>query len=165
MAHKRITMQQLANACGLSRNTVSKVFNDRGSVPETTRKLVLQKARELGYYQPLEEEPDKTEAPKLQNIALLTRRIPIPIETHFCAFFLPAFMERLGRAGYMLSIYEVSQEDLDTLSLPSHMPLEQMAGISVMELFEPKYLDMLCSLGLPCITVDSYASADLTPLR
>ena len=48
MARNRITMQQLAGACGLSRNTVSKVFNDRGSVPETTRKLVLQKARELG---------------------------------------------------------------------------------------------------------------------
>ena len=57
MARKRITMQQLANACELSRNTVSKVFNDRGAVPEATRKLVLQKARELGYYQPLEEEP------------------------------------------------------------------------------------------------------------
>ncbi len=163
MAHKRITMQQLASACGLSRNTVSKVFNDRGSVPEDTRKLVLQKARELGYYQPLEEEPDKTETPKLQNIALLTRRIPT--DAHFGTFFLPAFMDRLGRAGYMLSIYEVSQEDLETLSLPSHMPLEQMAGISVMELFESKYLDMLSSLGLPCITVDSYASANLTPLR
>ena len=49
MPSRRITMQDIADACGLSRNTVSKVFNGRGSVPRTTRDLVLQKARELGY--------------------------------------------------------------------------------------------------------------------
>ena len=48
MARKRITMQDIAQACGLSRNTVSKVFNDRGAVPEETRRLVLDKARQLG---------------------------------------------------------------------------------------------------------------------
>lgn len=37
MAAKKITMQDIADACGLSRNTVSKVFNGRGSVPEATR--------------------------------------------------------------------------------------------------------------------------------
>ena len=165
MARNRITMQQLASACGLSRNTVSKVFNDRGSVPKATRKLVLQKARELGYYQPLEEEPAKAETPRLQNIVLLTRKIPIPIETHFCAFFLPAFMERLSRAGYMLTMYEVSNEEMRSLTLPEQVTLEQAAGISVIEMFDPAYLAMLCSLGLPCITVDSYASAHLSPLR
>ena len=51
MAHKRVTMQDIADACGLSRNTVSKIFNGRGAVPETTQHTVLQKAQELGYYQ------------------------------------------------------------------------------------------------------------------
>ena len=31
MANKRVTMQDIADACGLSRNTVSKVFNGRGA--------------------------------------------------------------------------------------------------------------------------------------
>ena len=44
---KRITMQDIADACGLSRNTVSKIFNNRGEVPDATRKLVLEKARQL----------------------------------------------------------------------------------------------------------------------
>ena len=58
MAIKRITMQDIADACGLSRNTVSKIFNDRGDVPEATRNMVLEKARQLGYYQlPAKEEP------------------------------------------------------------------------------------------------------------
>ena len=51
MAAKKITMQDIADACGLSRNTVSKVFNGRGSVPEATRQQVLEKARQMGYRQ------------------------------------------------------------------------------------------------------------------
>ena len=51
MGLKRVTMQDIADACGLSRNTVSKVYNGRGSVPEATRRLVLAKAEALGYYQ------------------------------------------------------------------------------------------------------------------
>ena len=48
MAFKRITMQDIADACGLSRNTVSKVFNGRGTIPEITKQIVLKKAEELG---------------------------------------------------------------------------------------------------------------------
>ena len=49
MAKNRVTLQDIAAACGLSRNTVSKVFNSRGTVPESTRQQVLTKAREMGY--------------------------------------------------------------------------------------------------------------------
>ena len=45
MAVRRVTMQDIADACGLSRNTVSKIFNNRGSVPQATQELVLKKAR------------------------------------------------------------------------------------------------------------------------
>ena len=40
MAYKRVTVQDIADACSLSRNTVSRVFNDRGAVPEETRAKV-----------------------------------------------------------------------------------------------------------------------------
>ena len=49
MAIKRVTISDIAKECGFSRNTVSKVFNGRGSVPETTKQFILQKAQELGY--------------------------------------------------------------------------------------------------------------------
>ena len=59
MAVRRVTMQDIADACGLSRNTVSKIFNNRGSVPQATQELVLKKAQELGYIQP----PPRREPP------------------------------------------------------------------------------------------------------
>ena len=49
MPNKRVTMQDIADACGLSRNTVSKVFNGRGAVPQATKDMVILKAQELGY--------------------------------------------------------------------------------------------------------------------
>ena len=40
MALRRVTIQDIADACGLSRNTVSKVFNNRGAV--LTRNKLLE---------------------------------------------------------------------------------------------------------------------------
>ena len=45
---KTIPIQDIANSLGLSRNTVSKALNGQ-HVPEKTRKLVLDKAKELNF--------------------------------------------------------------------------------------------------------------------
>lgn len=164
MAHRRVTMQDIADACGLSRNTVSKIFNGRGAVPEATQQMVMQKAKELGYYQV--PEPTMAAASPVEsnkNIALLTSRMPS--DYHFGTFFIPAFTERLSRAGYTLMMYEVSSEELLEKRLPAHMQLEQTAGVLSIELFQQNYLDMLCTLGLPVILVDAYANANITAIN
>lgn len=164
MAHKRVTMQDIADACGLSRNTVSKIFNGRGAVPEATQHTVLQKAQELGYYQvPEPAAAGVRSAAGSKNIALLTSHMPS--DYHFGTFFIPAFTERLSRAGYTLMMYEVSPEELLAGRLPPHMPAEQTAGLLSIELFDRSYLDMLCTLGLPVILVDAYANANITSMN
>ena len=47
----RITIQDIADALGLSRNTVSKAINNTGVLAEATREKVLKKAVEMGYKQ------------------------------------------------------------------------------------------------------------------
>ncbi len=162
MALKRVTMQDIADACGLSRNTISKIFNDRGNVPEATRKLALQKAQELGYYRAPESDTVQRAAHS-PNIALITSRMPS--DYHFGILFLPVFAERLSRAGYTLMFYELSAENLHEKKLPAHMSLEQTAGILGIELFDRDYLNMLCSLGLPTLSVDAYAEATSAPMN
>lgn len=156
MVEKRITMQDIADACGLSRNTVSKVFNGRGAVPETSRRMVLQKARELGYRMV----PTSQIAPLAEHtkkIALLTSHMPA--DYHFGASFIPAFAEYLSRAGFTLVMYEVSPDELRQRALPPQMLPEQTAGILTIELFDRGYLEMLCGLGLPLILMDAWAGA------
>ena len=47
----RVTIQDIADALGLSRNTVSKAINNTGVIADSTRNAVLQKAAEMGYKQ------------------------------------------------------------------------------------------------------------------
>ena len=156
MAYKRVTIQDIADACGLSRNTVSKVFNDRGSVPEATRNAVIQKARELGY---ISETRAVAEAPasRVNNIALLACNLPS--EYHFCNFFIPAFAERLSSYGYTLTVYIISPGELERRALPMRMSVKETAGILAIEVFDRDYMDMVCGIGLPTIFVDAYAKA------
>ena len=156
MALRRVTIQDIAEACGLSRNTVSKVFNNRGAVQEPTRQLVLKKAQELGYFQLALEDSTQTDL-HTQNIALLTRHMPA--DHHFGTLFIPAFAAQLSRAGYTLMMYELSEEELRQDSLPAHINLEQTAAILCIELFDRAYIDRICELGLPTMLVDGYPGA------
>ncbi len=152
MANKRVTMQDIADACGLSRNTVSKVFNGRGAVPPGTRSLILQKAGELGYGLPA---ADKAEAsrPAGGSIALLTSNMPA--DYHFGTFFVTTFTDQICRAGYTMKMFEISADELRKKKLPPHFIPEQVAGILAIELFDAEYLKMICALGLPTIMIDS----------
>jgi LacI family transcriptional regulator len=139
MALKRITMQEIADACGLSRNTVSKVFNDRGSVPESTKKLVVAKARELGYYQ----YSAGGQSGKRQDgtIAVLTQHKLL--SHNFGSYFITSFTDQISRSGYTMQMYEVSPEELAEKALPPRLVLERTAGILGIELFDRAYIDMV----------------------
>ena len=152
MTNKRVTMQDIANACGLSRNTVSKVFNGRGAVPSATRALILQKASELGYGLPAEEKPVSPRQ-SAGSIALLTSNMPV--DYHFGTFFVTSFTDQICRAGFTLRMFEISAEELKNRQLPPHFIPEQMEGIVAIELFDADYLNMICALSLPTIMIDS----------
>lgn len=47
----RVTIQDIADALGISRNTVSKAINNTGVLADSTREKVLKKAAEMGYKQ------------------------------------------------------------------------------------------------------------------
>ena len=48
---ERVTIQDIADALGVSRNTVSKAINNTGILADATREKVLKKAMEMGYKQ------------------------------------------------------------------------------------------------------------------
>lgn len=153
---KRVTMQDIADACGLSRNTVSKIFNGRGAVPDATRDFVLGKAQELGYHQ-IADSSSPASAPQSissQNIALLTHSKP---SLHnFGSLFITNFTDQICRSGYNLKIFEISIEDYQHKTLPSHFTLNDISGIIMIELFDRDYTEMICGLGLPVLLVDSF---------
>ena len=161
MALRRVTLQDIADACGLSRNTVSKVFNDRGAVQEATRQIVLKKAQELGYVQ-LPEEMPALPAVGGKSVALLTQRKLL--SHNFGAYFITSFTNQISRAGYTLQIYEISPEETARKDLPPQLNLEDTAGFLCMELFDRDYQAALCALQKPTVFVDGFPRTNLTAM-
>jgi len=146
-------MQEIADACGLSRNTVSKVFNARGTVLDSTRQQVLAKARELGYAPAAAENTVGTDHGG--SIALLTQHKLL--SHNFGAYFITSFTDQISRSGYTMQIYEISAKEIAERSLPPRLDSEQTAGILGIELFDRDYINMVCTLGKPTVFVDGYA--------
>lgn len=160
MGVKRVTMQDIADACGLSRFTVSKVFNGNGSVPEATRRAVIAKAEELGYGRPPESARQKAEPAPQRSVALLTQH---KLLTHdFGAYFLTSFTDQLSRTGYSLKLFEVSPAEISEKKLPPHFERESISGVLCIELFDSGYQEMVAGLGLPIVFVDGYAASSRT---
>ena len=151
MPTKRVTMQDIADACGLSRNTVSKVFNGRGAVPQATRELIIRTAEEMGYGAPVEHAASAGKQAQ-GCIALLTCNLPR--DAHFGTFLLSAFSDPISRAGYTLKIFEISAEETRQKKLPPFFDRERVMGILCIEIFDTDYLAMICGLGLPTIVID-----------
>lgn len=154
---KKVTMQDIADACGLSRNTVSKIFNGRGAVPDSTRSFVMAKAQELGYHQPADSEPQAVAPVSSQNIALLTHSQPL--SHSFGSLFITNFTDQICRSGYNLKIFEISEEEYSAKELPTHFVSGEISGIVTIELFDYAYTQMLCGLGIPVMLIDSYTRA------
>ncbi|MBQ2318234.1 MAG: LacI family DNA-binding transcriptional regulator, partial [Lachnospiraceae bacterium] len=47
----RVTLQEIADALGISRNTVSRALNNTGNVSSATRNKICQAALAMGYKQ------------------------------------------------------------------------------------------------------------------
>ena len=156
MALRRITIQEIADACGLSRNTVSKVFNNRGTVQEPIRQQVLKKARELGYFQMIREKA-ALQTLHMRSIALLT--CSMPMDHHFGTFLIPSFAAQMSRAGYTLMMYEITEEELLRGDLPAQIDLDQTAAFLAIELFDRQYIDKVCELGRPVLLIDGQSDA------
>lgn len=160
---ERVTIQDIADALGLSRNTVSKAINNTGILADATRERVLKKAIDMGYKQfsyvtiaglnsrKAESDPVSPSTP--MEIALFS--IGYIGTSHFSSSMLDGFQRELSQLGYSFTVHRVHREDVKALRLPSHYNKEKTAGIICVEMFDRRYSNMLCSLGTPILFVDS----------
>ncbi|WP_440113997.1 LacI family DNA-binding transcriptional regulator [Paenibacillus sp. QZ-Y1] len=152
MAKEKVTIQDIADALGISRNTASKALNDSGNIPEETRNRVIKKAIELKYKQfaYMESEHVLTKAPR--NIALLTENLPNT--SHFGSLLISGLEKRISAEGYNLSIHIVREIDQDSLTLPNNFDTSNVDGIICIELFDLNYTKLITDLGIPTIFID-----------
>ena len=155
---RRITIQDIADELGVSRNTVSKAINNADGLAETTRERILQKATEMGYKQFSYIKAQTAaaivmpEAPRKGEIALLCGNVIAP--AHFASLMLDKLKLELSQLGYTLSTHRVDRDDFARRALPVTFDPEQAVAIICIEMFDQAYDEMICGLGLPVLFVD-----------
>ncbi len=172
----RVTIQDIADALGLSRNTVSKAINNTGVLAEATKEKILRKAMEMGYktfsYAGLAGGISPSAAdPKTNPLAAVDPKTEIALITgmfldasHFSSTMLDKFQHELSLLGYSLTMHRVMQDDFEQLKLPASFHPERTAAIMCVEVFNYPYCQMVCSQGLPVLLVDAPVSTYTSPL-
>ena len=161
----KVTIQDIADALGVSRNTVSKAINNSEGLADATREKILQKAVEMGYKQfsyfnavsaVSTGVENAREHPGFQGeIALLTGAFLN--QSHFASLMLDKLQRELSQLGYTLNTHRVSRENLENKSLPITFSPTRTRAILCIEMFDYDYDEMICSLGLPVLFVDGPA--------
>lgn len=162
---KRVTIQDIADELGLSRNTVSKALNNSEGLAEATRARIIQKAMEMGYKQfafthtlvdrQVLSDQLAVAAGEKREIALLsTVYLSAP---HFSSLMLDGLQRELAQLGYTLNAHRVNDDNIATLTLPITFDQSRVAAIICIEMFDPTYDEMLCKMGIPILFVDTPA--------
>ena len=155
---KRVTIQDIADELGVSRNTVSKAINNSDGLAEATREKILQKATEMGYKQfsyikaQTEAAIALPETPRKGEIALLCGNVIAP--AHFASLMLDKLKMELSQLGYTLTTHRVERDDFARRALPVTFDPERTAAIICIEMFDRDYDEMICALDLPVLFVD-----------
>lgn len=161
---KRVTIQDIADELGLSRNTVSKALNNSEGLADATRQRIIQKAAEMGYKQfalfgppTASHQTEKSQllsalAPGKTEVALLsTVYLAAP---HFSSLMLDGIQRELSQLGLTLNSHRVTYENLEERSLPMTLDLSRVAAIICIEMFDQPYDEMICGLDVPVLFVD-----------
>lgn len=160
---KKVTVQDIADALGLSRNTVSKALNNTGILAEETRKKILVKAAEMGYRRFIYLSQPSSESTEIKELALITQNMPYG--SHFGTYALNTFQEKISRNNYRLSMFPVRDTEIASLQLPLGFNKEKTSGILCLEMFDPEYIEMLDTLDIPLLFIDTAADTDMTRIR
>ncbi len=147
---KAITIQDIAEQLGLSRNTVSKALNG-GYVPKKTRELVLEKARELNYKSMNQNVIEKQNV-KSYRFLLLSGK---PLNN--INFFIPIIKgieNYCYKNTYQLMQFIFNSEQSDYNVLTNYITSLNVDGIIAIETFERELITKLLGLNIPISFID-----------
>ena len=158
---KKVTIQDIADALNLSRNTVSKAINNSGGLAESTKIMILEKAVEMGYKQfsyvkAVAREQNQMIAGITEHtgeIALFTPAYHSR-DSHFSSLLLDKFQKEAIQFGFTLVTYVLLNDNLKSLTLPPNFRKNKSCAIVCIEVFDKAYADMVCGLGLPVLFID-----------
>lgn len=153
----KCTIKDVADALGMSRNTVSKVLNGKSGVSPRTEKLVLDKARELNYqFDDANPSSDELQAPaSLTETGLILFLTKTSVNySDFWMNVMKGIESVLKKYNYELVLGIMDNQDIETLHFPNIIHNRDIRGIILVELCDLRLCHAILSYRLPTVTLD-----------
>lgn len=151
---KNVTIIEIANRLGISRNTVSKAFLDDEIVADKTKERIVQEAIDMGYNkvpEALKLKYGKKQMEETQKIIILARREV----ADFWNRILLGISDVAIDEGYSFMIHFVKEDDEKSVLLPREVLSGSVAGIICLSIFTMNYFEKLFETKLPLVCYDS----------
>ena len=163
---KKVTYQQVADALNISRVTVWKAVNDKPGIAPDTKRMILQKAVEMGYpVSILNQGRQENSFPvdnvandsfndslkKISNVAVVVSR---PETSNFWMSIIHYQAITLASQGINLMYVYLPPTYSDTFTLPSSLTDGTVSGIIVMNIYDPRLFSALNDLPITKVFLD-----------
>lgn len=155
-----ITVNQIAEKCGVSRTTVLRALNGTGSVGKETKKQILEVANEYHY------RPNLLARSLNHGRTMSLGVVTINVENMYFVQSLNIINKEADKKGYFTNIV-VCDENLDwEMKLIQGLADRQMEGILLSPLNQGKeFEEFLLSLHIPVICIGNYVSDAITTVQ
>lgn len=155
----KITMQDIADALGISRVTVWKVFNNHSGVSPALRESVLDKAKEMGYLknssEPVSQEEEKT-------VSLIVSR---PDSSTFWTNIIHRMAQELSLHNVNLMYTYIPSNYTEGFTLPSILTSDVIQGAIVLNVYDAKLIGLINELDIPKVFLDTVPQLNNRSLR
>lgn len=151
----RVSIADIANALGLSRNTVSKALNGSSGITNETRQRVLDQAVRMNY------KMMGSHVARVQPIESSTILLICKDHQLMSSFFGPLILHLQHHArshGAVITMQYMSPEEIRDGVIPSL--LQSADGVIGLELLERNYIRCLVECGKPCVFFDCATDTD-----
>ncbi len=147
-----VSIKDIAEKVGVSRNTVSKVFNNKSGVSEHIRMAVINSAIELGYSKlPSSAYKKSSENSQNMNISLIVTN---PDFSNFWTRIINSISHELHINNNNLVYNFIMEENNNEFKIPSIISNGGASGLIVFNVYNEKIINVLAGTGLPIVYYD-----------
>lgn len=150
---KKVTMQDIADKLGISKNSVSQALTGKSGVSADTKRLVEKTAAELGYVY----KGKKTVSKEKRNltIGLIATEFAFSLKSFFGEIFLSIEQNAINNKVDLL-IQSISESSKEHLILPSFIEEKRVDGIIIVSHISLEYINKVISTGIPTVLIDHH---------
>lgn len=148
---KKTTINEVANALNLSRNTVSKVVHKKSGVSKKTHDLVINYLNQSGA--PSSNNPVTTNNTPVKGSVVFTYHFE---HTEYLSNILSNIEETLKSNGYTLLLNIIRDDTLSDIPVPTNLYDGTVCGVISFNIFDEHYWNDIISLTIPSVFIDTF---------